>query len=176
VIRPATPGDLEPMAAIYAHYVEHTAVTFDVETPPLEDWRQRLDAAAARNHPWLVTEQDGTVAGYAYAGPFRSRAAYAKTAETSIYLDHRRLGRGLGRPLYAALLAELAARGFHLAIAGMTLPNAASQALHRELGFEPVGVFSQVGYKRGAWHDVEFSQLRFASASGSEPPQVPSDP
>ena len=162
MVRPATPADLGAVAAIYAHYVEHTAVTFDFEPPPLEDWEARLEAAAGRRHPWLVSELDGTVAGYAYAAPFRTRAAYARTVETSIYLDHTRLGRGIGRPLYSALIDALRAGGFHLAIGGMTIPNPASQALHRGLGFEPVGVFSQVGYKLGAWRDVEFFQLRFA--------------
>jgi len=175
-VRPAEAADMPGVAAIYAHYVEHTAITFDYEAPEAQEWRARLELAAGRGHPWLVSEVDGTVAGYAYAGPFRTRAAYAQTLETSIYVDHARRGQGIGEPLYAALLDELRSRNCHLVVAGMTLPNPGSQALHRRLGFVSVGVFEQIGYKLGAWHDVEFSQLRLSAASGSAPPQVPSAP
>lgn len=158
MIRPAEAGDLGAVAAIYAHYVEHTAVTFDYEAPTVAEWEARLAAAAARRHPWLVAEAAGAVVGYAYAAPFRAKPAYARTVETTIYLHHDHGGHGLGRRLYEPLLSELAARDFHLVVAGMTLPNAASQALHRALGFQPVGTFAQVGFKHGAWWDVEFLQ------------------
>lgn len=160
MIRPVEPADLAPIATIYAHYVEHTAITFDYESPSVEAWGERLAAAAQRGHPWLVAELDEGVAGYTYAAPFRAKPAYARTAETTIYLSPEAGGRGLGRSLYEALLSELTARDFHLVVAGMTLPNPASQRLHRTLGFEPVGVFAQVGYKHGAWWDVEFLQRR----------------
>jgi len=160
VIRPAEPADLEAIAAIYAHYVEHTVVTFDFETPPPEAWAQRLRAAEGRGHPWLVALAQDAVAGYAYAAPFRAKPAYARTVETTIYLHPDRTGEGLGRALYVALLDELVALDLHLAVAGMTLPNPASQHLHRSLGFEPVGTFAQVGRKFDRWHDVEFLQRR----------------
>ena len=176
MIRAATPADLGAIAAIYAHYVEHTAITFDFAPPPAATWERRLAAAAGRGHPWLVAEASGAVAGYASAGPFRDRPAYDRTAETSIYLRHDAGGRGLGRALYAALLDELTTRGFHLAVAGMTLPNPASRGLHRALGFEAVGTFDGVGHKFGRWWDVEFLQLRLAPASGSAPSKVPSAP
>ena len=176
MIRPATPADTRAVAAIYAHYVEHTAITFDLVAPPVTAWEGRLAAAAWRRHPWLVAEEHGAVAGYAYAGPFRDRPAYDRTAETTVYLRHDAGGRGLGCALYAALLDALASGGFHLAVAGMTLPNPASQGLHRALGFRSVGIFEQVGHKFGRWWDVEFLQLRLAPASGSAPPQVPSAP
>jgi len=161
MIRPAVPDDMRAIAAIYAHYVEHTVITFDFEAPSVEAWEARLRSADERGHPWLVAAPDGgTVAGYAYAAPFRAKPAYARTVETTIYLSPGRTGAGLGRALYAALLAELSALDLHLAVAGMTLPNPASQRLHRSLGFEPVGTFVQVGFKFGAWHDVEFLQRR----------------
>lgn len=160
MIRPAELRDLGAVAAIYAHYVDHTATTFDLESPSPEAWGERLAAAAERGHPWYVTEQDGMVAGYAYAAPFRSKPAYARTVETTVYLDVARTGRGLGRPLYEALLSEVAARDYHVVVAGMTLPNPASQALHRRLGFVPIGTFAQVGFKLGTWWDVEFLQRR----------------
>jgi phosphinothricin acetyltransferase len=96
--------------------------------------------------------------GYAYAGPWRSRPAYRWTCETSIYLEIGRRRRGSGRALYEALLARLAERGYRTAVAGMTLPNEASVALHRAMGFEPVGTFRQVGRKHGQWHDVAWTQ------------------
>ena len=177
MIRAATPADARAIAAIYAHYVEHTAITFDFVAPPAASWERRLAAAdAGRAHPWLVAEEDRAVAGYAYAGPFRDRPAYDRTAETTVYLRPDAGGRGLGRALYAALLDALASDGFHLAVAGMTLPNPASQGLHRALGFRSVGIFEQVGHKFGRWWDVEFLQLRLAPASGSAPSQVPSAP
>ncbi len=160
MIRAAAPGDLEAIRAIYAHYVEHTVITFDFDPPSLEEWGERLAAAGERGHPWLVAERDGAVAGYAYAAPFRAKPAYAQTVETTIYLSHEATGHGLGRALYGALLDALIAQELHLAVAGMTLPNPASQRLHRALGFEPVGTFAQVGFKHGAWRDVEFLQRR----------------
>ena len=162
MIRPAETRDLEAIAAIYTHYVEHTVITFDFESPTEKDWRARLEAAAARGHPWFVAVPGDDVAGYAYAAPFRTKPAYARTVETTVYLDPAQTGRGLGRALYEALLGELAGLDFHLVVAGMTLPNAASQALHRAVGFVPVGTFAQVGYKHGAWHDVEFLQRPLA--------------
>lgn len=160
MIRPAGPGDVEAIRSIYAHYVEHTVITFDFDTPPTSAWAERLAAAGERGHPWLVAERDGEVAGYAYAAPFRAKPAYARTVETTIYLTPGATGRGLGRELYGALLDALARDDLHLAVAGMTLPNPASQRLHRRLGFEPVGTFAQVGFKHGAWRDVEFLQRR----------------
>ena len=158
VVRPTAEADLDAIAAIYAHYVHSSAVTFHTEAPPAEDWRQRLLSAAETRHPWLVSEVDGEVVGFAYASAFRPRQAYALTAETTVYIRPETVGRGLGRPLYARLLDEATERGFHLAVAGITLPNDASVALHEGVGFEPVGVFREVGHKLGAWHDVGWWQ------------------
>jgi phosphinothricin acetyltransferase len=102
------------------------------------------------------------VVGYAYGGPFAPRAAYRFACETSIYLEVGRRRTGGGRALYEALLERLAQRGHRRAIAGMTLPNDASAGLHRALGFEPVGVYRQIGFKDGAWHDVAWMQKSIA--------------
>lgn len=164
-IRNAAASDAAACAALYAPYVRDTAVSFETEPPAAEEMARRIAAAQIR-HAWLVAEHDGAVAGYAYAGSWRSRAAYERTAETSIYLARSATGNGLGSALYTALLERLAQRGFRTAVAGMTLPNPASEALHSALGFEPVGVFRRVGWKHGAWHDVSWMQLDLPAGSG----------
>lgn len=154
--REAREGDLRAIARIHGHYAEHTAATFDSGELALEAWSQKWRAAGEVDHPWLVGEAEDAVFGYAITGPFRPKEAYFATVETSVYLDPPSVGRGLGRPLYEALLAEAARRDFHLAVAGITLPNRASVDLHEALGFEPVGVFHEVGHKHGGWRDVGF--------------------
>jgi len=158
VIRAATERDVHAIARIYAHYVRETPITFDLEPPAEAVWRERI----ASRYPWFVIEADGEVAGWASGGPFRPKAAYEHTLETSIYLDPTHWGRGLGRPLYGALLAEATARGFHVAIAGVTVPNDRSVALHERLGFTRAGTFAEVGRKFEAWHDVAFFRRALA--------------
>ena len=158
VLRDAEPGDAPACAALYAPYVLNSAATFETDPPAPEEMRRRI-AAAQERHAWLVAVQEGDVAGYAYAGAWRSRSAYRHTAETSIYLAGSAAGSGLGTMLYSALLKRLRERGYRVLVAGMTVPNPASEALHSALGFEPVGVFRRVGFKHGEWHDVGWMQL-----------------
>ena len=115
-------------------------------------------AAAQRAHAWVVLEDAGRVVGYAYGGPFKERAAYRWSCEVSVYLETGRHRRGDGRALYEALFARLAARGYRRLAAGMTLPNEASEALHRALGFTPVGTYRRIGWKHGGWRDVAWVQ------------------
>jgi L-amino acid N-acyltransferase YncA len=168
LVRDATAQDADACAAIYAPYVTDTAITFEYEPPTTEEMAGRI-AAAQRAHAWLVLEDDGRVVGYAYAGPYKERAAYRWSCEVSVYLEHGRRRGGGGRALYEALLARLAERGYRTAIAGMTLPNEASVGLHRALGFEPIGTSRRIGWKHGAWHDVAWAQR----ALGSGPPDAP---
>jgi L-amino acid N-acyltransferase YncA len=156
-VRPATAADAEACAAIYAPYVTDTAVSFELEPPSAAELGERIDAAT-RTHAWLVLEDRGRVVGYAYGGPMHRRAAYRWSCEVSVYVETGRRRSGAGRALYEALFADLAARGYRTAIAGMTLPNEASAGLHRALGFETVGVYRAIGYKLGAWHDVAWMQ------------------
>jgi len=159
-IRPAEGADLPAIADIYAHYVEHTVVTFDLEAPDLAAWERRWGAAAKAGYPWWVAVLDGECSGYLTAAEFRPKPAYGRTVETTIYLAPEATGRGLGGALYEVALPELGRRGFHLATAGITLPNPASVALHERHGFTPVGVFEEVGYKLGGWRDVGWWQRR----------------
>jgi L-amino acid N-acyltransferase YncA len=169
-IRDATPADAAACAAIYAPYVRETTVSFELEPPAPEEMAERIAAAQAR-HAWLVLEEDDRVVGYAYANRFSGRPAYRWSVEVSIYLERGRQRGGGGRRLYEALLARLAELGYRRAMAGMTLPNEASVAFHRALGFEPVGVYRKVGWKDGAWRDVAWVQRTIAE--GDDPPAEP---
>jgi L-amino acid N-acyltransferase YncA len=161
LVRDATARDAAACAEIYAPYVTDTAITFEEEPPSAQEMAERI-VAASRTHAWLVLEDGGRIVGYAYGGPFRTRAAYRFSCEVSVYVEMGRRRTGAGRALYAALLPRLTERGFHTALAGMTMPNDASIALHRALGFEPVGTYREVGFKHGAWHDVAWVQRSLA--------------
>ena len=169
-VRDATTADAAACAVLYAPYVTGTVVTFETEPPTAEQMAERI-AAAQRRHAWLVLEDDGAVVGYAYGGPYKERAAYRWSCEVSVYLERGRRRTGGGRALYEALFARLAERGFRTAVAGMTLPNPASEGLHRVLGFEKVGVYRRIGWKHGAWHDVAWVQRTLACTD--DPPAEP---
>ncbi len=170
-MRDASERDAEACAAIYAPYVSGTAITFETDPPSAGEMAERI-ASASRRHAWLVLEDAGRVVGYAYGAQFHPRAAYRWSCEVSVYLELGRRRTGGGRALYEALLARLASRGFRVAIAGMTLPNDASVALHRALGFEQVGTYRRIGFKLGEWHDVAWTQLSLSA--GADPPAEPS--
>jgi L-amino acid N-acyltransferase YncA len=161
-LRLARPEDFDAIAAITNHYIRTTAIHFGYEATTAGELRTTWQEGP---HPWLVTENGGEVAGYAKAGVFRARAAYRWITETGIYLAPDRCGRGLGRPLYSRLLAVLRAQGFHGAVGGIALPNAASVALHERLGFVAAGCIPRAGRKFDRWHDVGFWYL------GLQPPE-----
>jgi L-amino acid N-acyltransferase YncA len=156
VLRAVRPDDAAPICAIYNHHVTDTVVTFE-ETPVATDEMARRIREAT--HPWLVVEDEGSVAGYASASNWKTRASYRHTVESTVYVDPRFQRRGHGRRLYEALLAELRARHVHCVVAGIALPNAASVALHESLGFVPAGVLREVGRKFGRWVDVGYWTL-----------------
>lgn len=158
LIRPARTGDAEPMARLYNHYVAQTVVTFEEEPVAASEIARRLAAVRAASLPWLVAEQDATLAGYAYATPWRSRRAYRHSVEVTAYVAPERVGGGVGSKLYGELLEALRGRGIHAAMGGIALPNAASVALHERFGFEKVAHFREVGYKLGRWIDVGYWQ------------------
>jgi L-amino acid N-acyltransferase YncA len=168
IIRDADERDAARCAEIYAPYVRDTAVSFETEPPSAGEMAARI-AAAQERHAWLVLEDAGRVAGYAYGGPYMARAAYDWSTAVSVYLEQGRRRTGAGRALYAALFDRLTARGFRTALAGITLPNAPSVGLHRALGFQPVGVYRRIGWKHGAWHDVEWSRRPLGDDDGAPP-------
>ena len=154
-VRAATASDMAAITAIYTHHVLTGTATFEIEPPDEAEMTRRWRACVTRGWPWLVACDDGAVAGYAYASQFRDRAAYAATAETSIYLDTSRTGQGIGRILLDALLAEAEAAGFRelVAVIGDS-GNTASIRLHAACGFRRAGVLTGVGRKFGRLLDV----------------------
>jgi phosphinothricin acetyltransferase len=171
----ATPDDAAAVRAIYAPFVETTAVTFESEVPPVQEIRARI-STTLRRFPWLAAERAGAVVGYAYASTWRSRAAYRWAVETTVYLRDDARGQGVGHAIYGPLLACIRLQGFRLALAGITLPNPASVSLHEAFGFRPVSVYRACGHKLGAWHDVGMWELELAprtDVSPAEPLDVP---
>ena len=132
-------------------------VSFELD-PPTSDEVARRIAEYGASHGWLVAEADGKVAGYAYGSLHRTRAAYSSSCDVAVYVDPGFSRRGLGRMLYAELLPLLASKGYHAAFAGIALPNKASIGLHEAMGFTPVGIYREVGWKLGGWRDVGWWQ------------------
>lgn len=152
------PGDIDAVTAIYAHYVAHTVVTFDTERPTPQTMADTL-APVLKNYPAYVCMDDGRMAGYCYVHPWKARAAYALTLETTIYLHPEYTGRGLGTQLMDTLVAACRRRGFHALVACITIPNEASTTLHERLGFRRVSHFREVGRKFDRWLDVADYEL-----------------
>jgi phosphinothricin acetyltransferase len=171
-IRLARADDAAAVQRIYAPFVRDTAVSFELAPPGVEEMRARIAKTLPR-YPWLVLDEGGEVIGYVYAGAHRERPAYAWSVDTTVYVDAAHRRRGVGRALYASLFAVLALQGFHNAFAGIALPNPGSVGLHEALGFRPIGVYREVGYKLSRWHDVGWWQRELREqASAPEPPKL----
>ncbi len=170
IIRLAAERDAEEIAEIYAPNVRQSIVSFETEVPPAEEMRGRIGGAGDR-FAWLVCERQGRILGYAYAGEHRSRSAYRWSVDVSAYVREETRGAGVGKALYTSLISVLALQGFYNAYAGIALPNPASVGLHESVGFRPVGVYREVGYKLGGWHDVGWWSLvlRAHVANPAEP-------
>jgi L-amino acid N-acyltransferase YncA len=166
IVRRVRPSDAAAIAAIYAPIVERSIISFEEVAPTSAGIRERIEAVA-ETWPWLVAAADDEVLGYVYASEHRTRAAYRWSVDVTAYVREDARGRGIGRDLYGVLFRVLELQGFHRAFAGITLPNDASVALHRSAGFEPVGVYREVGFKLGAWRDVSWWQR---SIGGAAPP------
>lgn len=156
-IRPARPEDAAALLAIYAPYVTDTAITFETQVPSVAEFEGRIRQTLEK-FPYLVAEVDGQPVGYAYASTYYARAAYDWTVECSVYIAQDRRGQGIGKALYEQLERELQAAGFKNFLACIALPNPASIALHKKLGYEQVAHFKKVGYKFEKWHDIVWLQ------------------
>jgi len=143
------------MLAIYTPLVLNTTISFELECPSLAEYTRRIEAVNER-HEWLIARANGQTLGFAYGTVHRQRAAYQRSAETSVYTHEEHRGKGVGRCLYAFLFKRLAALGYYNAYAGITLPNDASVAFHEATGFRHIGVFPKVGFKFGEWRDTSW--------------------
>jgi L-amino acid N-acyltransferase YncA len=157
-IRTASADDSPAIRAIYAPIVENTPISFETVAPSVDEMEGRISTTLAAGHCYLIATGQDQVLGYAYSGPHRTRAAYHPSIDVSVYVATKAQRQGVGKTLYTALFDALSKTNFHMAYAGITLPNVASVALHESVGFTPVGIFSEVGWKLGRWHDVGWWQ------------------
>ena len=169
MIRVANELDGAACAAIYAPYVTDHPVSFEAEPPSSTEISARI-VEYSSHYPWLVWDENG-VQGFAYASQHRTRAAYRWSVDVAIYIGTGARRRGIARALYATLLEILRLQGFQSAFAGIALPNEPSVRFHEALGFAPVGIYRNVGFKLGEWRDVSWWQLRFGDL-----PQAPAEP
>ena len=158
-IRFATEADLPRILAIYAPFVENTAVSFEYTVPTMEAFTARFQAITAQ-YPWLVWEEDGQVLGYAYGSAPFERAAFSWCCESSIYLDPVCHGRGIGKKLQLALEHLMRLQGYQLLYALVTTDNPPSIAFHKALGFSHLATFPGCGWKLGAWHGIVWLEKR----------------
>lgn len=159
-IRDAKQSDAKRLLEIYDYYVRNTAISFEWETPSLEEFQKRMDSIM-KFYPYLVALSDGVIGGYVHARPFIGRAAYDWTCETTIYLDHAMKGQGMGRKLYEALEDALRGMGITNVYACVGYPETEDEYLtrnsadfHAHLGYETVGKFQNCGYKFNRWYHM----------------------
>lgn len=166
-LRLATPADAAGILAIYAPYIENTSFTFETEVPAVESFAERI-SSYLHNWPWLVVEENGVIAGYAYASRYRERVAYQWSVECSVYIHDNYHRRRLAKVLYETLFAVLKLQGFRNVYAVINLPNDRSVALHERMGFTYFATYEQVGYKLGQWKNVGWWRL-ILNEFGHEP-------
>ncbi len=157
-IRLVTVGDAGQVLEIYGPFCAGSPVSFETEVPSIEEIGQRI-ASTLDFFPWLVSAEGSRVVGYAYASRHRERAAYRWSADVSVYVREDARGQGIGRALYTSLFAVLRLQNVYNILAGITLPNPASVALHEAMGLRPIGLYEGIGFKCGKWHDVGWWQL-----------------
>ena len=169
-IAPARISDAPEIARLYGHHVLTGTASFEMEPPDAAEIVARMDKVRAAGLPWLVArDPGGELLGYAYAGPFHARAAYRQTCEDAIYIRHDRLGRGIGKALLTALIAESQAAGMRQMIALIAGTEPASIALHAKVGFVEAGRLASVGRKHGRWIDVVQMQRALGPGDATPP-------
>jgi L-amino acid N-acyltransferase YncA len=157
-VRDAGPQDAAACLQIYRPYVESSAVSWEIDVPTVDELADRI-VTLNDTHAWLVLERGGQTIGFANGHGLWSLPAYRWSTQTGLYIDNDHHRRGGGRALYAQLLNRLGERGYRRAFAGITQPNEGSNAFHRSMGFQDVGVYRGVFWKLGDWHDVAWMQI-----------------
>lgn len=159
-IRVATPEDAAELLSIYEPYIKNTAITFEYAVPSEAEFRQRIENTL-KKYPYLVAVSQGEIVGYAYAGEFKAREAYAYSVETSVYVKQGMTRSGIGRELYMVLEKALKAQNIINVNACITYPevedayaNKNSKRFHEHMGYRFVGEFRKCGYKFGRWYNV----------------------
>jgi L-amino acid N-acyltransferase YncA len=168
-IRPTVEADLATITAIYAQAVREGTATFELEPPDLAEMTRRFRALSDGGFPYHVGVLDGQIAGYAYAGAYRSRPGYRYTVENSVYLHPSSHRRGIGRQLLQSLISESEARGFRQMIAVSDSANAASISVHIKCGFEMIGTHRNVAFKFGSWLHLVMMQLALGEGGATVP-------
>lgn len=178
-IRAASESDAEALLAIYAPYVRETAITFEYDVPTVEEFARRIRRTLER-YPYLVAEESGAVAGYAYAGAFQSRPAYGWGAEVTVYVERSRRRGGVGRALYEALERAARAQGILNLNACIASPSgeddyltADSEAFHARMGYELVGRFHRCGHKFDRWYDMVWMEKLIGEHLPRQSPVIP---
>ena len=169
-LRPVAEADLPQVQGIYAHHVLTGIASFELEPPDLAEMQRRCAALLERRLPYLVAVEGERVLGYAYAGPYRPRPAYAWTLEDSVYLSPSQAGRGIGTALLGELIRQATDLGYRQMIAVIgDSGNAGSIALHRRHGFRDAGLFRSVGWKHGRWIDSVLMQRPLGPGDSTSP-------
>ena len=167
-IRFAAPADSPALLKIYGQYIE-TPVTFEYVLPTEQEFADRI-ADISKCYPYLVCAENNEITGYAYACRHLERAAYQWNAELTVYLDRQAAAKGLGKRLYSVLSAILQLQGVRNMYGCVTVPNAASEGLHRSMGFRLVGIYRNAGFKGGQWHDVAWFEKAIGEFQGTPDP------
>ncbi len=172
IIRLATLEDAPAILRIYEPYIIHTAITFEYDLIPLEEFQKRMETVL-EHFPWLVYERDGEIIGYAYCAKFRERAAFAWDCECAVYIDQKAHRQGIARALYDTLFELIKEQGYHTIYALITYQHDSSMELHKSFGFQKVGIYEKTGYKHGRWWDLLVMEKRLRPCEG-EPAAIKS--
>jgi L-amino acid N-acyltransferase YncA len=169
-VRPASPGDLPAIQAIYAHHVEHGLASFEEEAPSVQEMRRRYDEVTAKGLPYLAAETAGALAGYGYCTLYRARSAYRYALEDSVYVRKDAVGRGVGKAILGELVKRCEGLGYRQIIAVIgDSANAASIGVHASQGFLRVGTLRSTGFKFGRWVDSVLMQRPLGAGDGTPP-------
>ena len=171
-IRLITLKDARETLEIYRPYVENNIISFEGETPTLQEWETKISDILAE-YAWIVCEHEGEIIGYAYGSRHRYRTAYNWSAESTIYMKQGFHRKGAGKKLYETLFKLLKLQGYVNVYAGVTMPNEKSEKFHLAVGFYEVGYFRKIGYKLGGWHDTRWFQLHLTDHQ-KEPQKIKS--